>query len=40
MSNRVLIITSNTSDASTLKDVLEKAQDGPFVLEVSSMQRH
>lgn len=33
MSNRVLIITGNTSDAATLEDVLEKAQDGPFLIE-------
>ena len=36
MSNRVLIITGNASDAATLKSVLERAQDGPFMLEVSS----
>jgi diguanylate cyclase (GGDEF)-like protein/PAS domain S-box-containing protein len=36
MSNRVLIVTGNTSDAATLKSVLERAQDGPFMLEVSS----
>lgn len=33
MSNRVLIITGNTSDAATLEDVLERAQDGPFLIE-------
>jgi diguanylate cyclase (GGDEF)-like protein/PAS domain S-box-containing protein len=33
MANRVLIITGNTDDASTLEDVLERAQDGPFVIE-------
>ncbi|WP_425914211.1 putative bifunctional diguanylate cyclase/phosphodiesterase [Pseudomonas sp. GWSMS-1] len=33
MSNRVLIITGNTSDAATLEDVLESAQDGPFLIE-------
>ena len=36
MSNRVLIVTGNASDATTLKSVLERAQDGPFVLELSA----
>jgi diguanylate cyclase (GGDEF)-like protein/PAS domain S-box-containing protein len=30
MSKQVLIITANTADASTLKSVLAKAQDGPY----------
>jgi diguanylate cyclase (GGDEF)-like protein/PAS domain S-box-containing protein len=33
MGNRVLIITGNTSDATTLEAVLERAQDGPFLIE-------
>jgi diguanylate cyclase (GGDEF)-like protein/PAS domain S-box-containing protein len=34
MSNRILVITGSASDAATLKTVLKKAHDGPFVLEV------
>ncbi|WP_282876499.1 putative bifunctional diguanylate cyclase/phosphodiesterase [Pseudomonas peli] len=33
MANRVLIITGNTDDAATLEDVLDRAQDGPFLIE-------
>ncbi|MGG5872200.1 putative bifunctional diguanylate cyclase/phosphodiesterase [Pseudomonas peli] len=33
MANRVLIITGNTDDAATLEEVLERAQDGPFLIE-------
>jgi len=33
MVNRVLILTGNAADARTLKDVLDKARDGPFVVE-------
>ena len=33
MVNRVLIITGNAEDAATLEDVLERAQDGPFLIE-------
>ena len=33
MANRVLIITGNSDDAATLEDVLDRAQDGPFLIE-------
>lgn len=33
MSNRILIITGNSNDAATLEEVLDKAQDGPFLIE-------
>ncbi|HZX15861.1 MAG TPA: EAL domain-containing protein [Pseudomonas sp.] len=40
MANRVLIITGNTDDAATLEDVLNRAQDGPFLIEwVTSLAR-
>ena len=33
MVNRILIITSNSHDAATLEEALERAQDGPFAIE-------
>lgn len=33
MVNRILIITSNSHDAATLEEALERAQDGPFTIE-------
>jgi hypothetical protein len=33
MTNRILIITGDSADAKTLKDVLRKAKDGPFDIE-------
>jgi diguanylate cyclase (GGDEF)-like protein/PAS domain S-box-containing protein len=36
MSNRVLVLTPNESDAQVLKDVLSKATDGPFDVECAS----
>lgn len=33
MANRILIITADAEDAATLQNVLNKAKDGPFILE-------
>ncbi|WAC43432.1 EAL domain-containing protein [Pseudomonas sp. SL4(2022)] len=33
MGNRILIITSNSHDAATLEEALQRAQDGPFSIE-------